>query len=190
MIRTLAVTLLSLAGFAGLSPALAADYEVEPHHTFVTFEVLHNGTSTTRGRFDAIEGRVSFDPAARSGQADIRIDTASVDSGSDPFDEHLRGADFLHIAQFPEARFQSTAFVFDGERLAAVRGRLTLLGAAHEVELRAERFNCYQNARIGREVCGGDFQAEIQRSQWGMGFGLPGIPDAVRLVVQIEAIRQ
>lgn len=187
MIRRLAVLWL---GLAVLPPVLAADYEVEPHHTFVTFEVLHNGTSTTRGRFDVVEGRVSYDPAARSGQADIRIDTASIDSGSDPFDEHLRNADFLDVGKFPEARFQSTAFVFEGERLAAVQGRLTLLGATHEVELRAERFNCYRNPRIDREVCGGDFQADIQRSQWGMDFGLPGIPDAVRLVVQIEAIRQ
>ncbi len=190
MIRHLAVSLLGLAGLAGLSPALAADYEVEPHHTFVTFEVVHNGTSTTRGRFDTVEGRVAFDRDARSGQADIRIDTGSVDSGSDPFDEHLRNPDFFDVAKFPDARFQSSDFIFDGDRLAAVRGRLTLLGVTHDVELQAERFNCYRNARIDREVCGGDFRTEIQRSQWGMKFGLPGIPDTVRLVIQIEAIRQ
>uniref|UniRef100_UPI003342DE67 YceI family protein n=1 Tax=Castellaniella defragrans TaxID=75697 RepID=UPI003342DE67 len=187
MVRRFAVFLL---GLAALPPALAADYEVEPHHTFVTFEVQHRGTSTVRGRFNHIEGRVTLDQAAHTGKADIRIDTASVDSGSDPFDEHLRGADFFNIAKFPEARFQSTAFVFDGNRLATVQGRLTLLGATHDVELRTDNFNCYQNERIDREICGGDFSTEIQRSQWGMNFGLPGIPDAVRLVIQIEAVRQ
>ena len=41
-----------------------------------------------------------------------------------------------------------------------------------------------------REVCGGDFEATLQRSAYGMTYGLPGIPDTIRLVIQIEAVRQ
>ena len=69
-------------------------------------------------------------------------------------------------------------------------GKLTLLGQTHPVKLNAVRFNCYQNKRLDREVCGGDFRADLQRSQWGMGFGLPGIPDAVRLQIEIEGVPQ
>lgn len=187
MFRLLAVSVLSL--FC-LAPAIAADYAIDPDHTFVTFGVVHNGASTTRGRFDTIDGSLKYDAAARTGQADIRIDMKSIDSGSDGFDEHLRNEDFFNVSAYPDARFRSTAFVFDGERLAAVQGRLTLLGKEGDVELAADHFTCYHNKRIGKDVCGGDFSTRIQRSRWGMGFGLPGIPDSVHLTIQIEGVKQ
>jgi polyisoprenoid-binding protein YceI len=59
------------------------------------------------------------------------------------------------------------------------------------VTLKATQFNCYMNPMFKREVCGGDFETTIQRSQWGMGWGLNmGAPDAVRLLVQVEAVKQ
>ena len=93
------------------------------------------------------------------------------------------------MTAFPSATFQSSAFTFEGDKLVAVSGKLTLLGIAHDVVLTANRFNCYQNPRSKLDTCGGDFETTIARSKWGMGFGLPGIPDQVRLVIQIEAIR-
>lgn len=180
-----ALPLLCLAGFAQ-----AADYRIDPDHTFVMFEVLHNGTSTVRGRFDDITGQVQFDRDARTGQAVIRIDPASLSTGSKGFDEHMQGADFLQVGAHPQVGFASTAFRFEGDKVVAVEGTLDLLGQSHPVTLQAVRFNCYQNKRIGREVCGGDFQADLARSQWGMNFGLPGIPDVVRIQIEIEAARQ
>lgn len=168
----------------------AADYKTDADHTFVYFEVLHNGTSTVRGRFDTVEGDVVFDREARTGQAKIRIDMKSINTGSKGFDEHLLGGDFFQAGPHPEALFESTAFRFEGDLVRAVEGKLTLLGQTHPVKLNAVRFNCYQNKRLDREVCGGDFRADLQRSQWGMGFGLPGIPDAVRLQIEIEGVRQ
>jgi polyisoprenoid-binding protein YceI len=58
------------------------------------------------------------------------------------------------------------------------------------VVLKATNFNCYLNPRLQREVCGGDFETTIQRSQWGMSYGLPTIPDSIRLTVQIEGVKQ
>ena len=81
-------------------------------------------------------------------------------------------------------------FTFEGDKIAAVSGVLTLLGKAQPVTLRATRFNCYDNPRIKRQVCGGDFATTIRRSDYGMTFGLPGIPDDVRIVIQIEAVKQ
>ena len=68
-------------------------------------------------------------------------------------------------------------------------GQFTLMGKTHPVTLKATKFNCYQNPMLKREVCGGDFETTIQRSQWGMTYGLPGIPDNVRLLIQVEAIK-
>ncbi len=170
--------------------AQAADYQIDPDHTFITFEVLHNRTSTVRGRFDTIDGQIRFDQAARTGEAQIRVDMASINTGSKGFDEHLQGKDFFLTSSHPYASFQSTAFHFEGDTVRSVDGVLDLLGQSHPVTLQAVRFNCYQNKRIGKEVCGGDFQADITRSQWGMGFGVPGIPDTVRLLIEVEGVRQ
>ncbi|MBV6271905.1 YceI family protein [Alcaligenaceae bacterium CGII-47] len=190
MSKLLAVNLLCLCAWSSQVYAQSVVYEVEPDHSFVTFEVVHNKTSTTRGRFDQVVGTVELDQAAKTGRADIRIDPASISSGSKGFDEHLRNKDFFDVAAFPDVTFQSHTFDFEGSQVVGVTGTLTLRGIKNEVALKANRFNCYQNKRIEREICGGDFETTIKRSQYGMSFGLPGIPDTVRLVIQIEAIKQ
>jgi polyisoprenoid-binding protein YceI len=171
--------------------AQAASYKLDPTHTFVTFEVLHFGTSTVRGRFDKKEGSVQFDRAGRSGQLELTIDTTSISSGIPTFDKHLKGADFFDVEKHPAARFTADRFNFDGDQVKTITGSLSLLGKTGPVTLTASRFNCYMNPLFKREVCGGDFATTIKRSDWGMGYGLNfGIPDEVRLVVQAEAIRQ
>lgn len=184
-----------LAGSALLALALApgvhaAEYVVDPDHTYVHFEVLHHGTSTVRGRFDAIDGTIHFNPQARTGAITMQIDMASINTGSKGFDHHLKGADFFNAAQYPQSRYESTELMFDGEKVKAVQGELTLLGQTHPVTLDAIRFNCYHNPRIDRETCGGDFETVLERENWGMAFGLPGIPNQVRLVIEVEAAHQ
>jgi polyisoprenoid-binding protein YceI len=189
-------TLFATAAAAALAaiataPAHAATYSIDPTHTFVTFEVKHFGTSTTRGRFDKKEGSVSFDRAARSGKVDITIDVASINTGVAPFNGHLKSKDFFNVAAHPKARFVGERLVFDGDKVSEVTGTLTLLGKTLPVTLKASNFNCYDNPIFKREVCGGDFETTIARSQWGMTWGIDmGIPDNVRLLVQVEAIKQ
>jgi polyisoprenoid-binding protein YceI len=188
-------TVLAAAALAALSlaavPAAAATYSIDPTHTFVTFEVNHYGTSTVRGRFDKKDGSVSFDRAARSGKVDISIDTASINTGVAPFNAHLQSPDFLNVAAHPNARFVGERMVFKGDKVSEVVGKLTLLGKTVPVTLKATQFNCYDNPILKREVCGGDFEATLLRSQWGMNWGIDmGIPDKVRLLIQVEAIKQ
>ena len=176
---------------AVLPPAQATTYTIDPTHTFVHFEIPHYGTSTTRGRFDRKEGQVQFDRAARTGRVEITIDTTSIDTGTDAFDSALKSKDFFNAEQFPTAKFVADRFVFEGERVSEVGGTLTLLGKTLPVTLKASNFNCYLNPLLRREVCGGDFDTTIARSRWGMDWGLKfGFSDQVRLLVQVEAIKQ
>ncbi len=186
------LALAAAASLAGVAPAQAqsATYAIDPTHTSVTWEALHFGTSTNRGRFDKKEGKVEFDRTAKTGSVDITIDMASITTGVAPFDGHLKSKDFFDVATHPTARFQASGFTFDGTKVTAVKGTLTLLGKTQPVELKANRFNCYDNPMLKREVCGGDFETTIQRSQFGSTYGLPGIPDNVRLMVQVEAVKQ
>lgn len=175
---------------AGAAQAETATYGIDPTHTFVNFEANHFGTSTLRGRFDKKEGSVSFDRAGKTGKAEITIDMKSVNTGVGPLDKHLAGKDFFNAEQFPTAKFVGDKFSFNGDKVAEVAGTLTLLGKSQPVTLKAVNFNCYTNPMFKREVCGGDFETTLVRSAYGMGYGLPGIPDNIRLLVQIEAIKQ
>ena len=174
----------------GAAHAESATYGIDPTHTFVTFEVRHFGTSTNRGRFDKKEGTITIDKAAKTGKADVTIDTSSINTGLAPFDGHLKSKDFFNVAEHPTARFVGDKFTFDGDKVKSVAGTLTLAGQAKPVTLTATNFNCYQNPMLKREVCGGDFETTIKRSEFGVKYGLPGIPDDVRLLIQIEAAKQ
>ncbi len=186
----LATAVAALLAIAAPAHAQSGTYSIDPTHTFVTWEALHFGTSTSRGRFDKKEGTIEFDRTGKTGKVDITIDMASISTGVAPFDNHLKSKDFFDIANHPTARFVASGLVFDGSNVNQVTGTLTMLGKTGPVVLKASRFNCYMNPFVKREACGGDFETTLQRSQWGSSYGLPGIPDNVRLLVQVEAIRQ
>ena len=185
--RAAALALWALAGAAQAAPAV---YVLDPEHSFVFFEVQHFGTSTLRGRFGAIRGTVELDAAAAGGRVELQLDTASVSTGVAAFDARLREADLLGSESWPQAQFVATQFRFDGPRVASVRGTLTLRGYSQALELRALQFGCHTHPALQREVCGGDFEGELRRADFGAGFGIPFIANRVRLLVQAEGIRR
>ena len=188
--------LLTVAAAAALpllatAPAQAATYAIDPAHTFTMFEIGHFGASVNRGRFDKKEGSVQLDKAAKAGKVEISFDTTSINSGTPAFDKHLQSADLFNAAQHPKISFVSDKFVFNGDKVSEVSGQLTLLGKTGPVTFKANQFNCYQSPMLKREVCGGDFEATIDRTQWGMNYGVDwGFAKNVRLVVQVEAVKQ
>jgi polyisoprenoid-binding protein YceI len=191
--KNLAATCLVATGLAaiGSAPALAAPYAIDVTHTFVNFEVLHLGISTSRGRFDKSEGTLEFDRAARKGKVDITVDIASVNTGVPALDQQLKSDQFFDAGKFPTARFVADRFDFTGDRLTQVTGAFTMLGKTLPLSLKATRFNCYPHPFVKVEACGGDFEATIQRTLWGMSTFAPDlVGDKVRLVVQIEALKQ
>jgi polyisoprenoid-binding protein YceI len=179
------------AALLSAGAAQAADYAVDPTHTFATFEISHFGASVNRARFDKKEGTIQFDRAAKTGKVDISLDMTSVNSGTAAFDKHLQSADIFNAAQFPKARFVSDKFVFNGDKVSEVQGQLTLLGKTQPVTFKANQFNCYESPMLKREVCGGDFEATIDRAAFGVNYGIDwGFPKNVRIVLQVEAVKQ
>ena len=168
----------------------APNFAIDPTHTFVNYENGHYGTTTNRGRFSTKDGTLFFDRAGRAGKVEIVIDISSVNTGVDFLNRQIQGKDFFNVADYPTGSFVSDKFVFDGDKVSEVHGQLTLKNKTHPVVLKAMKFNCYTNPLVKREVCGGDFETVIQRSQWDILWGLQfGFEDAVRLIIQIEAIR-
>lgn len=174
----------------GAAQAAPQAFVIDPANTHVHWELKHFGTSTSRGRFDAVSGSITLDREAHSGSASFTIATASISTGFAPFDGLLRGRYLLGTEAEPNAYFVAQRFAFDGDQLASVSGDFTLRGVSRSLTLRALRFSCRMDADPVREVCGGDFETEFNRSAFGITHSLPFVADRVRVLIQIEAIRQ
>ena len=176
---------------AASAAALAqpATYVFDPEHSFVHFELLHFNTSTIRGRFGPLNGFVVLDAAAGQGELSLRIPTAGVDTGLKVFDARLRRDDLLASDAYPEAFFVARQFRYGAGQLAEVRGEFTWRGVSQPLTLRTTRFACRGSADAG-QVCGGDFEGELKRSDFGATYALPFVADTVRLVVQVQGTRR
>jgi len=179
-----------LAAMCASAAAQPVNYRLDPAHSFVHFEVMHFRTSTIRGRFGPLQGTVTLDRNAGRGEVGVTIDTTTLDTGLKVFDARLREPDLLSTAVYPQAWFVARRFRFEAGQLKEVRGEFTLRGVSQPLSLVAKRFGCHEHPQHKREVCGGDFEGEVMRSEFGMTFGLPFIADRVRLVLQVEGIRE
>ncbi len=185
-------TLATVAALAAAAlPAHAASYVTEPTHTVAMFEIDHFGAGVNRVRFDKEEGTIQFDPAAKTGRVELSIDTASLSSGVPPFDRHLKSAEMFDAEKHPTIKFVGDKFHFDGNKVSAVDGQLTIKGKTNPVTLKATQFACYQSPMLKREVCGGNFEATIDRTQWGLDYGLGMVTGKdVKLIATVEAVKQ
>lgn len=170
--------------------AFAADsYTVDSTHTYPHFSISHLGFSTMQGRFDDTSGKIRLDRAAKSGSVEITIKTASVSTGFAKRDDHLKSPDFFNAAEFPSITYKSTAMRFKGDIPSSVDGNLTLSGVTKPVTLTIDAFNCGTHPMNKKEVCGAAASTQIKRSDFGVKYGLPGVGDDVKLVFEIEAVK-
>ena len=174
---------------ASATSAIAATYNIDPTHTYPSFEADHMGLSVWRGKFDKTSGTVTLDTAAKTGALDVKIDAASIDFGFDKMNSHAKGADMFNVEKFPTITYTSKSFKFEGDKLVAVDGELTMLGVTKPVALKVNKFKCIMHPRLKREVCGADASAEFKRSDFGLNYGLPNFSPEVKLAIQIEAIK-
>jgi len=189
--RRLISSILCAAAVCAAPQAVAApaSYQIDPTHTFVHFEVMHLGLSHFKGRFDDVDGAITFDREAGTGSVDIAIAVASANTGVEKLDKHLQSEEFFHAEKHPEVRFVGDQFtVTDGEVLA-VSGDLTILGVTRPVTLQFSHFNCLDEHPMARvPACGGNAVASVDRSDFGMDAYIPAVGDSVRLTIEVEAL--
>ena len=186
-LKLLIATLLTAT--AASSMAASTTYNLDPTHTFPSFEADHMGLSVWRGKFDKTSGTVTLDRAAKTGALDVAIAADSIDFGMDKMNSHAKTADMFNVEKFPTITYKSKSFKFEGDKLVGVEGELTLLGVTKPVALKVDKFKCMINPRLKREVCGANATAEFKRSDFGMNFGLPNFSPEVKLAIQVEAIK-
>jgi len=176
--------------------AAPESYSFDPYHTFCHFAVSHLGFSTLWGRFDKTGGKIAIDRAAKSGSLEITVQTASVSTGDSERgsrprsrDEHLRSSDFLNVAEFPTMTYKAKQLKFNGETLATVEGEITLVGVTRPLTLTVDAWKCGQHPVSKREMCGGNANGQLKRSDFGMKFVQSLAGDDYRLFIEFEAYR-
>lgn len=173
----------ALVALASL-PAFAATYTLDGAHSRIGFGVKHMMVSTVKGSFKAFSGTIVLDDAdLTKTTVNVEVETASVDTGIEKRDEHLKSAEFFDVANHPKMSFKSTAVKKQGQKLL-VTGDLTLHGVTKPVTLTVEGPTKEWANPWGQVVRGASATGKINRKDFGLAWGK--ITEAGAVVVADE----
>lgn len=185
---------MGVAAAAMTTAVLAAPkrYEVDPNHTYPSFEADHmGGLSKWRGKINSTSGSITLDRENETGSVDITMDMNSIDFGHDDLNEHAKSGDMFDTAEYPNATYEGELVDFQDGAPTAVDGTLTLHGVSQPVRLDVESFKCQPHPQRGVEVCGAVASADINRADFGVDFGQDfGFDMGVTLDISVEAFEQ
>jgi polyisoprenoid-binding protein YceI len=173
----------------GIATAAPVTYELDPEHTFPSFEADHMGISVWRGKFNRTSGMLTVDREAGTGRVEAAVDMTSVDFGHDEMNAHAKAPDFFDVAKFPQATYTGTLERFVDGVPTHVDGELTLHGVTRPVALKVNSFKCIPHPLHKRELCGADALATFDRDDFGLTAGKDyGFDMSVTVRIQMEAV--
>jgi polyisoprenoid-binding protein YceI len=181
----LAATLLAFAGIAAAEPVR---YDIDPGHTNVLASWSHLGFSNPSINFGQAKGTIVYDADDVSASSvEVTLPISGISALADQFFEHLTSGDWFDVAQYPEARFRSTAVAPAGEGRLKVTGDLTVKGVTRPVVLDVVLNGSGEHPMTKRPAIGFDATATLKRSEFGLGRYVPMVSDEVALRITTEA---
>lgn len=170
-------------------------YEIDASHSMAEFVARHLMVTKVRGRFAAFAGRITVADPPEQSSVEVTLDAASIDTGDDKRDDHLRSPDFLDTDTHPTLGFRSTSVeVIDDERLR-VSGDLTVRGVTRPVTLDTTFDGTFAdpwgNSRIGLSAT-----TEIDREEWGLTWNMAldsggvVVSRKIRIDLTVSAVKQ
>ena len=182
-----ALAAVAMTANAGLSDMPAGRYQLDAQHGYVTFSYTHLGFSRPVIAFRDVEVTLDFDPSQPdASELTVEIDPASIDSGVDDFDGHLRGEDFFDVENHPEIHFVATGIEMSGDDTATVKGDLTIKGITRPVTLDAIINKAGTHPLNNKPTIGISATGTILRSEWALGKYTPAVTDEISLNLQVE----
>lgn len=175
--------------------APAGTWKTDPAHTRFGFAVKHMGVATVRGYFEEVDGTLVIGDDLGSAKITGSVKAASVQTGVEQRNDHLRSADFFDAEQFPELTFESKRIEAIDEDTYKVVGDLTIHGVTREIELEAE-VGGIEVGPSGEDRVGIEATGKLSRDDYGMKFnaalgsGNAVVGDKVKLILDISAIRE
>ena len=173
---------------------ITGDYAIDPSHTRIGFSARHAMVTKVRGHFDQFEGNAHVDTTTPANSSvTVTIEAASVTTGNEQRDGHLKTPDFFDIANYPQITFVSTNVERDGSEWD-ITGDLTINGVTKSVTIPFEETGSakdpFGNTRVGFE---GD--VTIDRTEWNLSFnaaletGGVLVSEKIKLEFDVSAIR-
>lgn len=164
---------------------------IDPAHSTVGFSAKHLGLTTVRGRFTRFQGRIDLDDEANPTTARGRVDieAASIDTGNEDRDTHLRSPDFLDVERYPNLAVESKAVEPAGGDRYRVICDLTIKDVTRPVTLEYEHFGVVTDP-FGNTKAGGRLTGTINRSEWGLTWNVPlgggGVLVSEKVQIEVE----
>lgn len=172
---------------------LTGTWAIDPVHSSISFSVRHLIVSKVRGTFGAFSGAVTV-AADGTPSVTAEIDVASVYTGNEQRDAHLRAPDFFDVEQYPTATFVSTSVVPDGDAYR-LEGDFTLKGVTRRISLPVQ-FNGVNPGMGHGAVAGFEASVVLNRKDFGIDIDMPletggaVVGDKVTITLEIEALKQ
>jgi polyisoprenoid-binding protein YceI len=193
--RRFVASLVCVVGLVAAVPGHGATWELDPAHSSVSFAVRHMMISTVRGQFRTFSGTAIGDPTSpEQAKLEATIDVASIDTGNEKRDAHLKSADFFDVQQFPKMTFKSTKIEPAGPGKYKVTGDLTLHGVTKPVVLEVE--GPTKPVTMGNVKSGAHATTRINRKDFGItwnksmdGGGIM-VGDDVDVTIDVEAAKK
>jgi polyisoprenoid-binding protein YceI len=173
---------------------LTGTWKADPVHSEVAFSVRHLMVSKTRGRFTSYDATLVTGEDPLDSTVTATIDLASIDTGFEMRDNHLRSADYFEIEKYPTMSYRSTGVRQTGDGWA-VDGELTLHGITRQVPMAVE-VNGFRPDPFGGQRAGFSATAQINRRDFGIDLTTPldgggvAVGDKVSISLEIEAVLQ
>ena len=168
-------------------------WAIDPVHSSISFSVRHLVVSKVRGTFGTFAGAITI---AEDGNPAVtaEIDVASVNTGNEQRDVHLKSADFFDVEKYPTATFRSTGVHAKGDDYV-LDGEFTLKGVTKPINLTLE-FNGTNPGMGHGAVAGFEASVVLNRKDFGIDIDMPletggaVVGDKVTITLEIEALRQ
>jgi len=176
---------------AGLA---AGTYVIDAAHSTAAFAVRHAGIAKVRGTIAITAGTITVGDDLESSAVTAELDAASVSTGDENRDNHLKSADFWHAEEKPVWSFESKGIASDGDD-HVITGKLTINGVTNDVELPTE-FAGTATDPFGNPRAGFESQIEISRKDYGLTWnaaletGGVLVGDKVKITLDVSAIKQ
>lgn len=146
-------------------------WKIDPAHTDVQFSAKHLMVTNVRGSFHVVEGELDIDEHdPTSARGEIRVGSASLSTGSEQRDGHLRSADFFDAEAEPWITARLVRVEPAGERYR-VHTDVTIRGVTRSVVFDGEFLDIVPNLGGGRHA-GFELSAKVDREDWGLTWNM------------------
>jgi len=174
-----------------LSDAPAGTYAMDKTHGYVTFTYSHMGYSNPYLRFRNVEATIELD-STNIGKSVVKvtIDPASIDSGVDIFDEHLRDKpEFFDVKKHPTIMFTSTSVILNDDNTLQLTGDLIMKGISKPITLNGTLNKSGVHPIKKVYAMGFSVRGTIKRSEWDLGQYVPMVGDNVEVIIEAEFMK-